>query len=155
MALEIPFPNDEASEAAVIAQPSLGDLIPALKELLLWAEQHPELPQPEVQINFGFYGDAPEKAKQRLGQIARALPKSTKEYGSWSFRLEYKFHSSVVLNARSYREAVCTKRVVGTKVIPAYSAPERTEEIVEWDCSDGILSDKPKASDEPTSALAK
>jgi len=32
------------------------------------------------------------------------------------------------------REAVCTKKVVGHKVVPAYTSPERVEEVVEWDC---------------------
>ena len=30
------------------------------------------------------------------------------------------------------REQVCTRRVVGQRTIPA--SPERTEDIVEWDC---------------------
>ena len=40
----------------------------------------------------------------------------------------------VVINYYCDREAVCVKKVVGTKVVPAYTQPERIEEIVEWDC---------------------
>jgi hypothetical protein len=32
------------------------------------------------------------------------------------------------------REAVCVKKVVGTKVVPAQTTPERIEEVIEWDC---------------------
>jgi hypothetical protein len=41
---------------------------------------------------------------------------------------------SVVVRYYAKRDAVCEKKVIGTKVIPASVTPERIEEIVEWDC---------------------
>lgn len=40
----------------------------------------------------------------------------------------------VTLHYYCDREAVCVKKVIGTKVVPAHTTPERIEEIVEWDC---------------------
>ena len=47
---------------------------------------------------------------------------------------ERKGHKDIVLRYYCDRETVCTKKVVGTKVVPAAVIPERIEEIVEWDC---------------------
>ena len=44
------------------------------------------------------------------------------------------YHPEITISYNCDREAVCVKKVVGTKVVPAYTSPERIEEIVEWDC---------------------
>jgi len=40
----------------------------------------------------------------------------------------------VTLNYYANREVACTKKVVGTKLIPAQHIPEKVEEVVEWEC---------------------
>lgn len=47
---------------------------------------------------------------------------------------ERKGTKDIVIRYYCDRETVCTKKVVGTKVVPATTYPERIEEIVEWDC---------------------
>lgn len=42
---------------------------------------------------------------------------------------------SISFNYYADREAVCTKKVVGHKVVPATSSPARVEEVIEWDCN--------------------
>lgn len=48
--------------------------------------------------------------------------------------LEVAGQRPVTIEYSADREAVCVKKVVGTKVVPAKTTPERTEEIVEWEC---------------------
>jgi hypothetical protein len=54
-----------------------------------------------------------------------------KDYGH-SFQVRVKIADRVTINYNAERDAVCTKKVVGTKVIPAQ--PERVEDEVEWEC---------------------
>ena len=44
------------------------------------------------------------------------------------------YHPEITISYNCDREAVCVKKVVGTKVVPAHTTPERIEEVVEWDC---------------------
>ena len=64
----------------------------------------------------------------------------TKKYDDRDFELHISVPSldettTYDLNYFCKREAVCTKRVVGTKEVPEQVIPARTEEVVEWDCT--------------------
>lgn len=125
--------------------------IPAkLRTLAELLDRHPELPTPyvnlwtsgNVDINWYLHiNNRGDEATQRESaqQIVRAIG------GKWSKyfdddeanfkqkRDDFSFHVCVK------REAVCTRRVVGTETVtlPAVEAqPERTieREVVEWDC---------------------
>ena len=58
------------------------------------------------------------------------------------------------------REAVCQRKVVGTRIIPAQTVPssyteekfipEHEEEIVEWDCSPVLAPSEPKSEPIPS-----
>jgi hypothetical protein len=41
----------------------------------------------------------------------------------------------VIVNYYADRNAVCTAKVVGQKVVPAHTTPERVEDVVEWECA--------------------
>lgn len=41
---------------------------------------------------------------------------------------------TITIRYTANREAVCTRKVVGTEVIPAYTTPERVQDVVEWEC---------------------
>jgi len=43
-------------------------------------------------------------------------------------------YNNITISYEAKRDVVCTKRVVGTKVVPARVVPERVEEEIEWDC---------------------
>jgi hypothetical protein len=70
----------------------------------------------------------------RIAKLARRLGFAVKKDYSANFTLEIKLMDRCVVRYNANREAICTKKVVGTKIVPAYTSPERVEEIVEWDC---------------------
>lgn len=45
----------------------------------------------------------------------------------------------LTLRISAERSQVCRKIVTGTKVVPAYTIPERVEEDVEWVCDEPLL----------------
>jgi len=62
----------------------------------------------------------------------------TKDYDSSDFNLRIKLGDEFGYAVTYYckRDAVCTPKVVGKKVIPAKPAePPRVEDVIEWECS--------------------
>jgi hypothetical protein len=77
-----------------------------------------------------FDEEATRKEFARVVKWARSKKYAVrKDYTYDDFNIYVKISDDLELNFYSTRKAVCTKRVVGTKVIPA-----TTREIVEWDC---------------------
>jgi len=70
-------------------------------------------------------------------EISKALGKCKKKFYEEYFYLERVF-GNITLSFYFNRNNVCTRKVVGTKVIPAEPAreaqPERTEDKYEWVC---------------------
>ena len=111
-------------------------------------DTNPDLPNPcvwaygrdAVTVQWQILRD--DKATQRdtLNQIRRSLGGTWRKIaGSDSFAVEQKLDNGITLQVIAQREAVCTRRVVGTRevTIPAREAtPELVvvDEIVEWDC---------------------
>ncbi len=86
-----------------------------------------------------------QKSLDALAKVAQYAVKAgksvEKKYDSTDFELRVTilepqddYDISLVVNYYANRETVCTKKVVGTKVVPAQTIPERVEEIVEWEC---------------------
>lgn len=120
----------------------------SLRLLADWYEQHPNIPTPDRE--FSVYS---LNSKEEAADCMMALKPCKKEYKDTMFYLSREFQG-ITLKFVFYRNAVCTRRVVGTKmvstqVIPAKTIPEQIipaheEEIVEWDCGNPLL-----ASDAP------
>jgi len=114
-----------------------------LRGLADWIEAHPTQPLP---INtFPVYA---LNTKEDAANCLRDLKPCKKEYKGDMFYLSREF-GPLKLEFVFYRNAVCTRRVIGTKevgteVIPARIIPEQvipahTEEIVEWECGESLL----------------
>lgn len=56
----------------------------------------------------------------------------TKEYTDYSFDVKVTMPSGLVVTVQAARDAICTKRVVGTEYVPPTGG--YTKEITEWDC---------------------
>lgn len=57
----------------------------------------------------------------------------TKSY-DYNFDVRIELNDDVEIHYTAQREAVCVKKVVGTKIVPAKVTEEREEEIIEWEC---------------------
>ena len=112
-----------------------------LRALADFYDENPEFPTPignPRTLWAAIYMVPDEEEKVKFAQMVRTLGKTKKTYGNEvDFRRD--FGGGVIIGICITREVVCIKRVVGTKIIPAQSFPERTEEIVEWDCRGSIL----------------
>jgi hypothetical protein len=92
----------------------------------------------------GKYVDDVEASRDKLAKLAKFATKQpgvlvTKNYDDKDFELKVVIPSldettSFEITYYVKREAVCTKKVIGTKEVPEQVIPARTEEIVEWDC---------------------
>jgi len=108
-------------------------------------ELHPEIAKPYVtddgELRWHLYAwECPNGVPAMVAKIRRAVR------GKWTKRETNPYYGEpeMIFERKGYsitvkREAVCTRRVVGTETVtlPAVKAlPERTEvrEVVEWDC---------------------
>jgi hypothetical protein len=77
--------------------------------------------------------------KQKVATYARALGTAEKNF-QYEFELSKRFSKLVKLIVRAERESVCTRKVVGTRIIEAEPArvipatPQKIEDIIEWEC---------------------
>lgn len=119
-------------------------VIDAHRHVASLVEDHDDLPVPFVTssglIWWTLYSwDCPGGVPATVAFIRRTIG------GKWDKREVNNYGSAEMVfshgryEIKVQREAVCTRRVVGTETVtkPAVSLPERTEtvEIVEWDCS--------------------
>ena len=98
------------------------------RELALFLEDRPEL-LANVELNWPvtvWTNDADE-----FRHFVRLLGSADKKPNDYAMGLERKF-GPIVLRVAIVREKVCTRRVTGTRVVPAQA--ERVEELYEWDC---------------------
>ena len=102
---------------------------------------HPDAPAPYLaQTEYVWISGTPEEYK--------AVGAGEKEYSDNNFFFTVELIPDVLtLKFATNRENVCTKRVVGTRIVPEYIQPstpsqiiaEHTEEIIEWDCPESLL----------------
>lgn len=107
-----------------------------------------ELPKPQVRIDDWVYIDTNNDDHTQMTRIARALAHRgicEKTTTSSSFTLSRKF-GDIKLEYWTSRESICTKKVVGTKLVPERIYQETgnmiEEDIVEWECPPALLSNK-------------
>lgn len=120
-----------------------------LRNLADFVEEHGvELPgdmyqmEPKVKINVWCRG------KEQMAKAAKVLAKVgmvKKDFNSSYATITTNFGNHASIEFTSMREAVCTRKVVGTEEVPLkafVTVPGKTEtrEIVEWEC-DPILAD--------------
>ena len=100
-----------------------------LRAMAAWYDLHPNAPTPSV-IELPVYGfDAsPEQV--------RAIGTAKKIFDAEFIKLRVD-GDGFALRFVQYRSKVCTKKLVGTKTIPA--TPEREEPVYEWDCPESLL----------------
>lgn len=113
--------------------------IEGLRSIANFLEDHPELPLPDM--DFRIYS---LNSKEEAQAVARAFGNFEKGYSNWYATLtkafvKGEFGAEVALSYVFNREAICERKVVGVRTIPAEFVPAhtteaRTEEIVEWDC---------------------
>lgn len=105
------------------------DFAAALRQIADWYEAHPDVPTASY-VDVVSVKDSREEADR----LARALGSAKKDFSGNVFILARDF-GGVSLRFLFWRAAVCTRRVIGSRSIPAQPAtPEREEEIVVWDC---------------------
>jgi len=102
----------------------------ALRAIASFYEAHPDVQTPHDHA-ISVYGV--EDTKEEALRIIEALKPCRKEWEGPFLKIVRDF-GEVRLVFVFEREAVCTKRVVGVKEIPAEFIPAHTEEIVEWEC---------------------
>ena len=100
--------------------------VAGLRALADWYETHPEQPMPCVELHVFV------TTKNDLLRAARALQTAHKRASGKWYWVERDFGGGVRLEFNIERAQVCTRRVVGTTLVPA--RPETTVEIEEWDC---------------------
>lgn len=130
---------DEKRQAVIDAHRHVASLL----------EEHDDLPLPivcgDAKIKWSLYSwECPDGIPAMVAHIRRTIggkwdKAEVNDYGTERMRF-----STPGYEIEVHREAVCTRRVVGSTTVtkPAISLPERTEttEIVEWDCH-SLLSD--------------
>jgi hypothetical protein len=98
-----------------------------LREMAAFFEAHPELPRPSGHVYVFLKEDA--NPKETLRTVARA---GGVKYADGIYFGVKKSFGSVCVAVLVNREAVCERRQVGTKVIPAVKA--REVPVYEWNC---------------------
>lgn len=104
-----------------------------LRAIADWYEAHPDMPIPHTD-QIGVYGV--QETKEEAARIASALRPCHKVHEGEFFKLTRDF-DGLTLKFVFMREAVCRRRVVGHRIIPAQE--ERVVEMVEWECEPSIL----------------
>jgi hypothetical protein len=109
------------------------DKLQEMRDLLDFLQEHEEIPLPYFGMVNSFVYDEID-----VDTAARIMAPCDKDIGGSYFSLNRKF-GSLEFSVNFAREEVCERIVVGTKEIPARTIEARTEEIVEWNCPDGVL----------------
>ncbi len=118
-----------------------ADTLRALQELVDFLEVNTEVKLPALDFPIYFFG-SDKTTREEAKKLARVFRTFKKSESGYYLTLHKEFGSDVILRAVFIREAVCTKRVVGTRkvmksIYPKSVVPapvEVEEDIIEWDC---------------------
>jgi hypothetical protein len=83
-----------------------------------------------------------ENSKKKLKRVVAVLGSCTKDWQDHNLRVIKKIGHSIQLIFQVDREAVCSKKLTGNKIIHAaatHYTPERVEEEFEWVCDEVSL----------------
>ena len=113
-------------------------LVNDLRAFATWLEDKPNIVKKLGNKVFGMYLST-YSAKEDLAILVKEIGACEKEYLDNSLYLRRDFGKTVQLSLSTSREAVCAKKVVGTKTVPSAYYPEHEVDIVEWDCPESVL----------------
>ena len=127
-----------------------------LRELADWYEEHPTVPEP-----YGLEGDGEVRvylfSESDPKAVLRSIGPFDKSYTDNYFSATTKVGGRV-LAFMTYRDKVCTPKVVGKKYVeeqfipeqytPSKLVPAHEEDIVEYDCGTSILAEEPAVEQE-------
>jgi hypothetical protein len=103
-----------------------------LRAMADFFENNPDVPVPHSEFTVWFWQDGDNDPAGLLAEVSKVLPRPLEKVaGEFSFGVVATF-GNLKLRVVTSREAVCTKREVGTKVIPA--SEEREVPVYEWTC---------------------
>lgn len=146
---------DEAGQAELMDLSSKYPRQRKLDDLQLfldYMQNHPDIPMPYFG---GFtvycnqyddnYKDDQEKTKSYMRTIVRELKRTfgkvEKRHTDTEFSWRVTFGSDLTVDFSCSRKNVCVPKVVGRREIAETILPARTEDIIEWDCTDSVLAD--------------
>lgn len=125
------------------------EYVAGLRELADFIEGHIEVPlSGEFKITQWVYDSYMTKhpydviagsAKRKLRTATLALGNAEKVWSNLHLDVRRKFSDNVILEFTVARERVCERVVTGTREVDEIVIAARTEEIVEWQCTDSIL----------------
>lgn len=103
-----------------------------LREVADWYEQHPETPLPhEEEFDVRLYG---VHTREDAVNLIRLFGTCTKKWSESFLEVVKLFPSGANITGIFDRSRVCTRKVVGTRIVPRHVTEEHLLEIVEWDC---------------------
>ena len=108
-----------------------------LRLLADWFEAHPDMKHPSETFSVWEFN-----TKDEAAQCLREMSPCEKKYNNSLFEVSKSF-GMITLRYIFSRDTVCTRKVVGTKVIPEHIEPAKEEEIIpeheeeiyEWECN--------------------
>jgi hypothetical protein len=115
--------------------------IEGLRAVAQFYETHPEAWYDGIPLTLNMYIWS-RKAREILAQTVRALGQCTKKYDDTNITVSRKFSGQITLSVFAPRFKVCSRVILGTRIIPARTVPASsevylpatTEEIVAWRC---------------------
>jgi hypothetical protein len=115
--------------------------IEGLRAVAQFYEAHPEAWYDGIHLTLNMYIWS-RKAREVLAQTVRALGQCTKKYDDTYITVSRKFSDQITLSVFAPRFKVCSRVILGSRIIPARTVPagsevylpETTEEIVAWRC---------------------
>ena len=105
------------------------EYVQGLRLLADWYEAHPETELPYEAERVAYIFVEKTGLQALLGAFGGHWTKTARDGLFYATRM----FGPLTLTALIAQSAVCTARVVGTKVLPAM--PERTIDVLEWDCA--------------------
>jgi hypothetical protein len=118
-----------------------GLFIEGLRAVAQFYEAHPEAWYDGVHLTLNMYIWG-RGAREALARTVRAFGLCTKHYDDNNITVSRKFSDQVTLSIFAPRAKVCSRVILGTRILPAHTLPavsevyfpETTEEIVAWRC---------------------
>lgn len=116
----------------------IDDMVSGLRKLADFLEKNKEV---LAGLNFSEYVSVSQwnYKKEDFKKTAKIIGRAKKDWSDSHVSMEKQFSRSVVFRNYISRKQVCERVVVGTKEIAEQVIPARTEEIVEWKCSNKAL----------------
>lgn len=108
------------------------EFIAGLREVADFLEKNPSVPCPRYETLY-----VPTD-KDGLREAAKAPGHADKGAFGEQFYIDRTF-GPVKITFAADRAEVCRKVVKGTREVPERVVPARTEEIIEWECTDPLL----------------